>query len=164
MRLYDIAADLRAIFDDIDDAEGEITPEQEEALDALTGSLEDKVDAYGFRLRELKAQAEALKAEERWLAKKRKGIESQIATMRKRLHVSLDLAERRKVKTSAHTVSIRAGRTRTRLVLDDVAALMAAGYVTHSVDERAVQEALDEGKDVPAHVEEEQGDDVLTIR
>lgn len=56
--LFEITDDLLAIQQAIVLADGELTPDVETALNALTAEFGDKVDAYGFRIRALEAQAE----------------------------------------------------------------------------------------------------------
>ena len=63
MKLYEIADAYREIDAQIDEAEGEVTPEIWAALSYLNDRLSDKVDAIGALIREATAEHDAFTTE-----------------------------------------------------------------------------------------------------
>ena len=59
MKLYEIAESYRAIDSQLDESGGEVTPEIEAALSALSDRLSEKVDAIGALVREAQAESQA---------------------------------------------------------------------------------------------------------
>ncbi len=141
MNLYEITADLAKVNDLIDDADGEITPEVEEVLAGLEVALTDKVQGYVVVIRKITMEADALKAEEARLTKRRKNRERTVADLRARLAESLKLADTPKVKTLAGTVSLT---KKYSVTIDDVDALTDARpelvkvVTTRTPDKRAI--------------------------
>lgn len=75
LKLYEIAADLRAALDEIsvDPETGEIIDDCEE-LDAIAEAFNDKAAGVGAYILELKATAEAVKAERERLQKRERAL------------------------------------------------------------------------------------------
>lgn len=63
MALYEITSELSQVTDLLVESGGELTPEIEEALDALEGALEEKVERTVHVIRTLEGQAEAARVE-----------------------------------------------------------------------------------------------------
>jgi uncharacterized protein YhaN len=72
--LYEIQAELGALLEEIAEAGGEITPEQEEALDSLNLSRDVKLENWIKYLRNLKALEAGIDAEIGALEKKRASL------------------------------------------------------------------------------------------
>ena len=70
--LYEINADLDALLDSIDPETGEIDGD---ALTALTMERQEKLEGLALKLKNLAAEAEMIKAEEKNLADRRKTVE-----------------------------------------------------------------------------------------
>jgi hypothetical protein len=75
-KLYEIAAEFRALANAIDDAGGELSPEAEAQLTALTGTLEEKTAGVLAVIRERRAEAAGFKAEADRLAARAKAEEN----------------------------------------------------------------------------------------
>lgn len=108
MRLFKISHDYRAVLDRVDDAEGVLDDTLEADLDAVQGALEEKVEAVVVVMRELDAEAAALKAEEQRLAMRRKAREANAERLRAYTARCLGMAGTRKIATPLAVVSLRA--------------------------------------------------------
>ena len=124
MKLYEIKEQFREALDKIefDPETGEIT--NADALREVEAAAAEKVEATGLYVRELEAEAEALKAEADRMAKRAKSIQKRGDYLKARLLEALH--ETGKVKTARVTVSIR---KTTAVVVDDNAPL-AEEYTT----------------------------------
>ena len=83
--LYEINAELAGLLEEIAEAGGEITPEQEEALDSLSLSRDDKVENWVKYLKNLRADEEAFNAEIGELEKRRARLRKQAEWSKGRL-------------------------------------------------------------------------------
>lgn len=72
MTLYRLAEEHVALYAELEESGGELTPEIEARLAALAEALPRKVDGWAGFLRSLAAYADALEAEERELAARRR--------------------------------------------------------------------------------------------
>lgn len=162
VKLYDLAIEYAEIGDAIDDADGELTPEIEARLDALSVSLEAKVDSCCALIREWSLTAEAIREEERRLKARRDALDNRAARLREYVTSCLDMAGRRKVTSSRFTASVR--ESRGAVSVTDIERLPAAfKFQRVDVDKRALRAALDAGEEVPGAVVEP-GRLTLTIR
>lgn len=89
MNLYSIQADMMGLLEEIAEAGGEITPVQEEALEALTLSRDEKLTNWIKYLRNAKALEEALEAEIAVLEAKRASLRKHTDWSKARLGVLL---------------------------------------------------------------------------
>ena len=71
MYIYQLAAELQELIDEIIDNGGEITAEQEQALAEGREALSCKVESYCKLIANLNAQIDGLKAEEQRLSRRR---------------------------------------------------------------------------------------------
>lgn len=85
--LYEINADLEALLDSIDPETGEIDGD---ALTALTMERTEKLEGMALKLKNLTAEIEMIRAEERALAERRKTIERSRDSLKAFLMKSLD--------------------------------------------------------------------------
>jgi hypothetical protein len=109
MRLYELAAEYRALNNVIEDAEGEIGPLIEEALNNLDVAISAKVDGTLCLAREAEASADALGDEIARLTARKKAYENQASKLRGYVLTCLIGADVKKLKTKHFTVSVRDG-------------------------------------------------------
>ena len=150
MRLFEISHDYRAVLDRVDDAEGVLDGTLEADLDAIVGAFEEKVDACAVVLRELDAEAEAIKAEEQRLARRRKAIEANAARLTAYVGRCLAMAGTRKVAGTRAVVSLRSNES--VVVGCDVTELPAQFVRTKTVQEPdrvGLRAALKSGAEIP---------------
>lgn len=94
--LAGIGADLDALYAAIEEQDGEITPEQEAALDALLGAEADKVDAYGWRIKQAQADAAGYQAQANAI------MEALVAPLRCKAEAAENLQDRLKDRLLAY--------------------------------------------------------------
>ena len=85
MTLYEIKAAIMSCFTEVTDPEtGEITEEvfDQELLEGLKIQLAEKVDNVACWVKNLAAEAEAMRAEEAKLARRRKSVERKIESLK----------------------------------------------------------------------------------
>lgn len=149
LRLYDIPDAYREIEAAIIEAEGEITPEQEEALDRLDDEFERKVEYLALLSREAKAEAKAVAQEEIRLRQRRKAAENRERRIKSYLHVCLDMAGRDRVEGERVKVRIQANsRPRITWTKAPEEAPEPFRRVTVDVDGTAVYQAWKAGDDL----------------
>lgn len=108
LRLYDIPERYRDIEDAIIEADGDITPEQEAALDHLSDEFERKAEYLALLSREAKAEAEAVAIEEKRLNKRRTAAKNRERRLKSYLHACLEKAGRDRVEGDRIKVRIQA--------------------------------------------------------
>ena len=150
MRLYELAAEYQAVLDEVADAEGVLDEDLEARLDAIAGSLADKVDSCCAVVRTLEAEASALKAEEARLAERRRTRENEAARVVEYIRECLRSAGLQRVKGPRFSASL--AKTPGKVVLDvepaEVPSLFAKTETVVTVDKRAIGEALRAGEDL----------------
>ena len=108
MKLYEIDAAIQKVLDEImvDPDTGEAKLD-EEALAELQMEREKKLEGVALAIKNLSAEAAAIKAEEDNLAKRRKVLENKVDSMKGFLRTALN---GEKLKTARVSVSTSAGR------------------------------------------------------
>ena len=81
--LYNISQDILAIYDKIDQQEGEIFPEDEQALMITKEEFKDKLIGYNGYISELNSNIDACKKEEARIKALRKSYEGRLDTTKK---------------------------------------------------------------------------------
>lgn len=150
LHLWEIADGIQALGERIAEAEGELTPELEAEWDRLEGSLESKVENTALYIRELEANAEAAKAEEKRLAAIRKALEGRAEGLKGYLQYQLARAGRDKVETPKARGRIQANSRPSIRYMGDPADLPDTyRKVTVSVDRTAAYEAWKREEELP---------------
>lgn len=106
MTLYELTSeylDLLAMLEDPDVDEELIN----DTLEALGGELEVKADGYARVMRQMDADAKAIKAEEERLANRRKSLESRSAALKGRLQQMMEITGKVKFKTELFSFGIQ---------------------------------------------------------
>ena len=75
MKLYEINAALEALLEQVDEETGELTCDMEQ-LEALSLERDEKLEGLALYCKNAAAEAEAIKAEEKTLAERRKRLEN----------------------------------------------------------------------------------------
>lgn len=162
MRLYDISAEIRAVFEHIAEQEGEFTAEDEAALDELCPALEDKIARYLEIAAEDEAYADALKAEADRIMRRAQVKQNAARRLRGRVRDALLTSGIDKVDAGTFRVSLRKPRESVEVV--DTEALPADfTKTTTTADKRAIGEALKAGREVPG-ARLVQGEHGITVR
>lgn len=105
MKLYELTEQWNDVYSLMEDGE---TDEQviQDTLEGIEGEIEDKADNYAKIIRNLQADAEALKAEEDRLNRRRKSVESHIQWLKDNLQANLEFIGKTKFRTNLFSFSV----------------------------------------------------------
>ena len=106
MTLYELTSeylDLLAMLEDPDVDEDLIN----DTLEGIDGELEAKADGYARVMRQMDADAKAIKAEEERLANRRKSLENRSAALKCRLQQMMEITGKVKFKTELFSFGIQ---------------------------------------------------------
>lgn len=106
MNLFELTENYVKFFTMLEEAD-EITEELEEMANNLNIAIEEKSDNYVKMIKNLDADVEAYKNQEKIFNKKRKTAENKIAWLKKNLQSSMELQGRKRVETELFTISIQ---------------------------------------------------------
>jgi hypothetical protein len=146
MRLYEISQAYRALLDHEPEQGSDLEADWLELLDTIEGSLQDKAQNIGLYVRELTAEAEAVKAEEQRLTARRRALENKADRLREYLERELTFAGIDKVKTELVTVSIQSNPPSVEITGEVPAEYLVAQEP--KVDKRGILEALKAGQEL----------------
>lgn len=161
MTLYDIDARIAALSDAaeddmlIDDETGELISVAQ-ALDALRMERVEKIENVACWVKNLSAEAEAIKEEETRLIKRRKAAETKAANLKLWLISALTREDGTTDRLKTARVAVSVKRNPPSTVVDD--ALLPNSYkvakITYLADKEMIKRELLAGGDVPgAHLE-----------
>ena len=161
MTLYDIDAQIAALDgaaeDDmlIDEETGELVSVAQ-ALDALRMEREAKLENVACWVKNLSAEADAIREEENRLVKRRKAAETKAANLKAWLLAAMTREDGTTDKLKTGRVSISVKRNPPSTVVDD--ALLPSTYkvakITYQANKELIKRELLAGGDVPgAHLE-----------
>lgn len=157
--LYEITGEYLQLMDMLDDPEVDPIVLMD-TMDAIGGELDDKAENYGRIIRNLEAEAEAIKAEVDRLSKRRKTIDSNIDRLKKRLQMAMEITNRPKIDTPLFKFYIQKNAPSVVVDLEDLQD-MPMEYLTYhepTPNKAALKDALKAGLDLTgiAHLEQSQ--------
>ena len=120
-----------------------------DTLDSIKEGFDDKAENTAKLIRSWEAEVEALKAEEKRIADRRKSLEGRISTTKQYLQIQMEMAGIEKVKRPLVTISIRNNPPSVK-VLDE--SLIPSEYMIPQlpkVSKKDIKEALKNGEFVP---------------
>lgn len=106
MNLFELTENYVKFFTEFDNAD-EITEEMQQMADNLNVEIEEKCDNYGKMIRNLEADVEAFKNQEKAFNEKRKVAENKVKWLKQNLQASMELQGRKKVKTDLFSFNIQ---------------------------------------------------------
>ncbi|MED4586697.1 siphovirus Gp157 family protein [Brevibacillus choshinensis] len=146
MKLYDLTAKYAELKDLLQDSEDESF---RDTLEALEGAIEEKADNISKIIKEVSAEADAIKAEEKRLADRRRALENRNDYLKHYLEDQMRVASLSKIKTTTHTIFI--GKNRASVdVLDE--SLVPEDYwtvPTPVLNKMAIMDQLSAGVEIP---------------
>ena len=153
--LYTVSGDLLALLGEIEQNEGELTPELEQKLAITEEQFAVKATDYGLAILNLEAMAKAAKEEKQRLANLEKFYTNVAGRLRSALCGAMDVLDHPKVESPSVRLFLR--RT-TATEVDDITKLPGE-FVTTKIedvpDKTAIKKAIQEGREVPgAHLVE----------
>lgn len=144
MKLYELTEIWSAIQDMI---ETEDTDDEQilAALENIDAAIEEKADNYAKIIFSMKAEAEAIKTEEKRLATKRQSLENRAKWLQKNLEVAMINTGKKKFKTNLFGFNVQKNAPS----LDDFdESIVPEEYwkVTRSIDRSALLKAVKDGE------------------
>ena len=150
MRLYEIAEAYRNFIEAVEN--GDIPEEAiADTLESITSVLEDKADNIACLIKNMSAEAEAIKAEEAKLAERRKAKEKQVDRLKEYLSNTLLASGYTKLETARNKITFR--KSESVAVADEAAFIEWAisnedTYLTYKspvINKTAIKDALKNG-------------------
>lgn len=151
LTLYQIAAEYRAITDILMDSECD----EQTLKDTLEGeawALELKAQNYAFVIRNMEANAAAIKQAEQQMADRRKALEKRTEWLKDRLKGAMELAGVQKIDCPHFSISIAKNPPSVDLYEPGLVPpefLKAQTPPPPALDKAAIKEAIQEGREVP---------------
>ena len=106
MNLFELTENYVKFFTEFENAD-EVTEEMQEMADNLNVKIEEKCDNYAKMIRNLEADVEAFKNQEKIFNEKRKSAENKVKWLKQNLQASMELQDRKKVKTDLFSFNIQ---------------------------------------------------------
>lgn len=113
MTLYELSDQMYSLLQKMEEPAPEDPDERltweiacQDTLTMLLDDFAEKAEGYGCVLKQLQADAEALKGEERRLSSRRKAIENNIERMREAMKSAMLLTGQKKVKTELFSFGV----------------------------------------------------------
>ena len=100
MKLYELTGEYIQLMQMLEDASVEDETEIMAAMEAVSGDIEDKADAYARIMKNLIADIDALDSEEKRLKSRRNTLETRVDRLKMAIQDAMTLTGKRKLKTS----------------------------------------------------------------
>ena len=160
MNLYEIASQYRAVLEMEPENDDELAA-QMNALDELEGELTVKAENIVRYMRNLSAEADALKAEEAALYKKRKAAENKAERLKAYLAAQMTLCGLKELKAGLFKLRFQP-TTPAISIIDEGAIPEKFWIVKREVSKSSIKDAIKAGEEVPG-IEIQRGE-ALVIR
>lgn len=160
MNLYEIAGQYRAVLDMEPESDEEIVA-QMNALDELEGEITEKADNIVRYMRNLGAEADALKAEENRLYQKRRAVENKIERLKAYLAAQMMMAGLHELKAGLFKLRFQP-TTPAISIIDESVIPEKFWVVKREISKTDIKEAIKAGEEVPG-IEIQRGE-TLVIR
>lgn len=158
MTLYELSSEYMELLAMMED------PEVDEeviadTLEGIGGELELKADNYARAMRQMDADAKAIKAEEERLYARRKSLENRSTWLKQRLQDVMELTGKTKFKTELFSFGIQ--KNPPKVVIDDPSRIYQAYLIEQEpkIDTAAIKKALSDPEEAAlwdgiAHLEQ----------
>lgn len=153
MNIYELKAAYQDLQSRIEDGDEDL----EEALEQINDQLEAKADGYARVIKNMEAQAEMFKAEEKRLAENRKRIEEGVERLKKNLFTAMKETGKLRFNTDLFSFKITKNGGKAPIVLDVPEEDLPDDLVkvTRKADKDAIARYIKEtGDETYAHVGE----------
>lgn len=146
MKLYEIANDLREVLELAANTEDD---NYKDTLEMVQFEFAEKAEGIALYIKELLAEAEAIKAEEKVLEGRRKAKENKAERLKQYLDDSMKRTKTPKLETSKVVLSYRKSST-VNIINQD---LLPEGFTevveTLKIDKKKIADAIKQGNEVP---------------
>lgn len=154
--IYEITGDIRKLWDLME--EGELDDDM--IFDAMMNSQEElaiKLEGYCKWIKNMESEAEAIKAEEKRLAARRKTLEHAIERAKSSMHYAMNEAGEKKIKGNLFTISVQ--NNPPSVVMDKDIDDIPERYIKYldpEINKAKIKEDIQKGIDVEgiAHLEQ----------
>lgn len=157
--LYELTGNYLILAEMLDDPDADPITVMD-TMDAIEGELDEKAENYGRIIRNLEAEAEAIRTEVDRLSRRRKTIDNNIDSLKKRLQMAMELTNRPKIDTPLFKFYIQKNAPSVVLDVEDLTELPPEWltYREPTVNKAAIKDALKAGLDLEgiAHLEQSQ--------
>lgn len=144
MNLYELSAAYQQIQTMIEDGQEGLA----DTLESLNDAIEDKAVGYAKVMKNLEAQAKAIKDEEARLADRRKSIENNVRRLRESLEQAMNDVGMKRIKTELFSFNIQKNPPSIEVLNDSV---IPKGYFIEQepkLDRKAILQDLKDGKEI----------------
>ncbi|MBL1263808.1 siphovirus Gp157 family protein [Methylomicrobium sp. RS1] len=150
LTLYQLSAQYLQALDALADPEAELPAEAvSDTLEALAGELEEKAVNVAKFLRNMEATAEAIKAAEANMAKRRKTLENRVQWLKDYLRSNMEHSGITEIECPYFRVTIQSNPPAVEICDEDsVPAEFKEPVVSWKVDKTAIRKALQAGQSV----------------
>lgn len=107
MKLYELTGEYIRLMQMLEDAFVEDEAEIAAAMEAVTGDIEDKADAYARMMKNLLGDVDRLEQEEKRLKARRMALENCVDRLKTAIQNAMELTGTKKLKTSIGNWSIQ---------------------------------------------------------
>lgn len=147
MKLYELTEIYKNIEEIMSDEDANVET-LEKALKEVEDGIENKAENIAKLIRHIDSDIDALRAEEKRLAQRRRALENKKKSIKDYLEMQLKAMEIDKVKTPLFTVSIQKNPPSVRIIDEDKIPEDYLRY-TKSISRRDVLQALKDGEEIP---------------
>jgi hypothetical protein len=151
LALYELSNQYLQALDALTDPEADIPMQAvTDTLEGIEGQLQDKAVNVAKFLRNLEAFAEAIKAAEEQMARRRKALESRASWLRDYLKTNMEACGITKIESPWFCLSIQKNPAAVD-ILDEVAIPeeFKQEVVTVKIDKDGIKEAINAGRKIP---------------
>ena len=151
MNLFDINNNIRAFLDKLYssvDETGEISQGDWEALEGLTEARDTKIENIALYIKEMEAQAEAIKAEADRLTARAKSAQKKADRLKDYLSMNLQREKQMDFETSRCKISFRKSEVVSIPDENYLPKKYLSKNITYTPDKKAIKEQLKAGKAV----------------
>jgi predicted nuclease with TOPRIM domain len=144
MKLYELTHNYLSVMEMAEEMDTETL---RDTLESIQEEIEDKAENIAKLIKNLNADVDALKAEEKRLADRRKSIENKVTNLKDYLFNQLEVSGLTKVKRPTITVSIQNNPPSLK-VLDESLLSDYMIPVDPKLDKKAIMQAIKDGQEV----------------
>ena len=146
--LYQITADQLELFNQIDELEGELTPELEESLKINADNFQEKARGYIWHIKKLEADNITITEELNRLERIEKRNDKLIDRLKENMKFALEIfGESQKVDT--FTLSLRKSKSVEILDADVIPESFRVIKTTETINKNEIKKAIESGLTVP---------------
>lgn len=162
MTLYELTTEYQNLLELLEDGEA---PEEavSDTLEMVLADINDKAEGYGKVLKQMQADADALKAEKMRIAGKQSGIEKNIDRLRNAMLRAMQLTNQKSIKTPLFSFSTR---TTSKIFLDVPEDQLPTEFqkVTVKADTKGIEKFMKDNAMLATTFAHFEPVDILTVR